>query len=394
MTDLIQEKTLQAVEILRELDIDCWLTFVRETPASGDPILSLIYGSDLTWQSALIFTRTGERIAILGSLEAVTAHRTGAYSTILPYDKAFRPILLDTLKRLDPAQIAINYSLDDVLADGLAHGLYLLLLQYLDGTPLKYRLISADGIIHALRGRKTQSEIERIRSAVATTAEIFSAVYDYAQVGMNEAQISDFMHKKIIDYQVAPAWGLDHCPTVNSGPESPVGHVGPGAITIKPGHILHIDFGVQQKEYCSDIQRVAYFLKPGEKTVPAPVQRGFDTVVQAIQAAVKAMKPGVAGKEVDAIARRVVTDAGYPEYPYATGHHLGRLAHDGAGILGPVWEKYGNTPHYLLEIGQVYTVEPGLAVPGYGYIGIEEDVVVTENGAQFLGEPETEIILK
>ena len=394
MTDLIQEKTLQAVEILRELDIDCWLTFVRETPASGDPILSLIYGSDLTWQSALIFTRTGERIAIVGSLEAVTAHRTGAYSTILPYDKAFRPILLDTLKRLDPAQIAVNYSLDDVLADGLAHGLYLLLLQYLEGTPLKDRLISADGIIHALRGRKTQSEIERIRSAVATTAEIFTAAYDYAQVGMNEAQISDFMHKKIIDYQVAPAWGLDHCPTVNSGPESPVGHVGPGAITLQPGHILHIDFGVQQKEYCSDIQRVAYFLKPGEKTVPAPVQRGFDTVVQAIQAAVKAMKPGVAGKEVDAIARRVVTDAGYPEYPYATGHHLGRLAHDGGGILGPVWEKYGNTPHYLLEIGQVYTVEPGLAVPGYGYIGIEEDVVVTENGAQFIGEPQTEIILK
>ena len=394
MPDLIQEKTLQAVEILRELDIDCWITFVRETPAAGDPILPLIYGADLTWQSALIFTRSGERIAILGTLEAETARRTEAYNTILPYDHAFRPALLETLNRLNPAEIAINYSKDDVLADGLAHGLYLLLLQYLEGTPWSSRLISASQIVRALRGRKTRSETERIQSAIRTTSEIFISTFDYAQIGMTESQISDYMHKKLIEYQVSPAWGWDHCPTVNSGPESPVGHVGPSPIPIQPGHILHIDFGVQQNGYCSDIQRVAYFLKPGEKSAPAPVQRGFDTIVNAIQAAVKAMKPGIPGKEVDRIARSVVINAGYPQYPYATGHQLGKLAHDGAGLLGPLWEKYGDTPNYLIEAGQVYTLEPGLAVPGVGYIGLEEDIVVTENGARFLGESQTELILK
>jgi len=202
------------------------------------------------------------------------------------------------------------------------------------------------------------------------------------------------MHAQLKEFGVQPAWDYEDCPTVNAGPESPVGHVGPGDIRIERGQILHLDFGVKQDEYCSDIQRVVYFRGSGEGNPPESVQYGFNTVVHAVQAAVEAMKPGILGKEVDAIARQIVTDAGYEEFKYATGHQLGRLAHDGAGILGPEWERYGDTPNFPLEAGQVYTVEPGLMVPGYGYIGLEEDVLVTESGAEFLSDPQVELIVR
>lgn len=394
MSAIIQEKVQQAVAILAEKGIDAWLTFVRETSAGGDPVLPLIYGHSLTWQSALIITRRGERIAILGNLEADTARRSGAYPTMIGYDQGIRAVLRETLQRLDPQTIAINYSRGDVLADGLGHGLYLALLDHLQGTPYAERLVSAGEVIAALRGRKTPEEVKRLRRAISTSLRIFAETFDYTKPGMTEKQVAEFMHKRMQQLGVEPAWELSGCPIVNHGPDSPIGHAIPGEIVLHPRYIQHIDFGIKIDDYCADLQRVAYYRRPGEQAAPASVQRGFDTILRATQEAVKAMRPGVPGKEIDAIARRIVTEAGYPEFMHALGHSLGRLVHDTGGLLGPKWEKYGNAPDIPLEAGQVYTVEPGLDVPGYGHIGLEEDVLVTETGAEFLGEPQTKLILR
>lgn len=391
---LVQEKVTQATAILQEQGIDLWMTFVRESSAAGDPMLPFIYGHDVTWQSAFLITRQGQRIAILGHYDAENARRTGAYDEVITYHQAFSEALLPVLQRLDPAHIALNYSTTDVHADGLSVGLYRLLQEYLQGTPYAGRFVSAETIIGALRGRKTESEISRIEQAVQTTLAIYDRTLAHATVGMTERQVGDFMLAQVDEQMLETAWERAGCPAVNSGPDKFIGHAGPTDNPIQPAHLLHFDFGVRQEGYCSDLMRLAYCLREGESAAPAVVQQGFIVLRTAIEAARAALKPGVLGKEVDAIARQIITDAGYPAYGWATGHQLGRACHDGGALLGPTWERYGDSPNQPVEIGQVYTIEPGFDIPGYGRMQLEEDVVVTANGAIYLGPPQTELILK
>lgn len=391
---LIHEKVNQAVEILNEQETDLWLTFVRETSGMRDPALDLLLGpGDLTWQSALILTRRGEKLAIVGSLEKESVERLGVYDTVIGYDTAMRDLLKDTLSRLDPGRIAINSSRDNVHADGLTHAMYEELLEILNGTPYSRRLVSAEALIGALRGRKTEIEQSHIRSAAAITDEIFKAVFDHIRPGMTELEVAEWMQAEVRKRGLELAWTDGNCPAVNSGPDSPTGHSGPTQIQIEPGHLLHFDFGVKYEGFCSDIQRVAYILKPGETKAPEPVQRGFDVIREAIEKARLAMKPGETGNSIDRIARDIVTGAGYPNYMHALGHQLGRMVHDGGALLGPLWEKYGNAPLHKLEAGQVFTIEPGLDVPGFGHISLEEDVLITPQGAEYLGPAQTEIRL-
>ena len=391
---LIKEKVNQAIEILKEQQIDMWLTFVRETSGVRDPALDFLIGeNDLTWPSALILTRKGEKIAIIGNLEKESLQRLDVFDEILGYDTAVSTLFKETITRLNPDRIAVNTSRNNVHADGLTHAMYEFLREYLAGTPYADRLVSAEPVISAMRGRKTATEQARVKKAIEITEEIFVKTFDFIKVGMTEIEVGAYMHQLAKDYNVDLAWPAENCPAVNSGPNSPVGHNGPTDIKIERGHLVHFDFGVKYEGYCSDIQRIAYVLREGETEAPIEIQRGFITIRTAIEKSREAMKPGVTGNVIDTISREIVADAGYPDYKYALGHQLGRVAHDGGALLGPLWEKYGDSPNQKLEIGQIFTIEPGLPVNGYGYLGLEEDVVMTKSGAEYFHEPQKEIVL-
>jgi Xaa-Pro aminopeptidase len=388
---LIQEKVAQATKILNEFGVDVWLTFVRETTLSPDPTLELIAGVDVTWQSAFILSADGRHTAIVGRYDTENVEQLGVYHEIIGYDEGIAQPLRETLARLDPATIAINYSANDVAADGLSHGLYLVLLHHLEDTPYAARLVSAEKLVAALRGRKSQAEIERVRTAVATTLQLFDEVEAFARPGMSQRQIAEFVHQRIDEMGLDYAWPKPFNPIVTCGPESAVGHAAPGDVVLQKGHLLHLDLGVKQNDYCSDLQRMWYVLDDGETAAPPEVQRAFDVVYGAIKAGEAALKPGTPGWQVDEAARDFIVDNGYPEYKHAFGHLLGRVAHDGATVLGPRWERYAGICEMAVEVGNIFTLELHVIVPNRGMMSLEEDVLVTENGVAYLGRPQTAV---
>jgi Xaa-Pro aminopeptidase len=162
----------------------------------------------------------------------------------------------------------------------------------------------------------------------------------------------------------------------------------PGDTITQRGHLLQADFGVEKDGFVSDLQRTWYLLDEGETSPPAAVLAAWEAAREALEAGREALRPGARGWEVDQAARGVLTSAGYPEYMHAFGHHIGRTAHDGATVLGPRWERYGDSVERVVEEGNVFAIELGVSVPDYGYIGCEEDVSVTSKDTEFLCEPQ------
>ena len=386
-----EEKRIQAAGILRELGIVAWLLLGRETEELHDPSLPLLLETNVTWPSAFILTARGERIAIVGRFDVDNVRAAGGWPEVTGYDQSLRPALRDTLARLNPGQIAINYSTGDATADGLTHGLWLWLQDALAGTSFTKRLVSGEGVVAALRGRKAAAEVAALRRAIATTEEIFKAIAGYLQAGRTGLQVRDYAHKQIARRGLTTAWDALECPIVTAGPDAAIGHVRPTEHVLSRGELVHLDFGVRQDGFCADLQRTWYLRRRSERKAPDEVQRAFDAVLATIRAGEEALRPGVLGWQVDAAARQAITHAGYPEYQHALGHGLGRSAHDGATLLGPRWERYGRTPYGVVEAGNVFTLELGVPVAGYGFIGLEEDVLVTPNGCEYLSTPQTEL---
>lgn len=389
---MVAEKLEQVPGILEETGFDAWMLFVRESATLHDPCLDLVVGSNVTWASAFILTPGGERIAIVGSLDKANLVMHGHYGEIVAYLGGVSDDLRSVLARLDPQRIAVNFSASDVMADGLSHGMYLKLQEILEGTPYGSRLASSERVVAALRGRKSPTEQRRIADACEVTLGIFERLSPRLRTGLTEKQVAAMIVEEMdrvggLDF----AWDAEHCPAVFTGPDSAGAHAGPTDRPIEPGHVMNVDFGVKKDGYCSDLQRTWYFLRHGETAAPAAVQRGFDTIVEAIQAAADRLRPGRTGAEIDSVARDYITERGYPEFPHGLGHQVGRTAHDGAGLLCPRWERYGDLPDLEVEAGQVYTIEPRLPIEGHGIATCEEIVVVTAEGCTYLSRPQREL---
>ena len=390
---IFKEKINQAIKILNEKKIDMWITFVRESSIIHDPAMDIVVGTNSTWQAAFIINKDGDTTAIVGDMEEENFVSAGLYKNVIGYLKSIKKPFIQYLQDKDPQSIAINYSKNSVLADGLSYGLYQLLLEHLDGTGYAERLISSEDIISALRGRKSAAELKIMKEAVEETLKIFDEATLFIKPGVSEIELADFVKKIAEEKGFELAWEDTHCPAVFAGPNPAGPHSGPTEKVIQKGTLVNMDFGIKYKGYCSDLQRTWYVLNDGEDKAPEPAQKGFDIIYNAIQKVADSIKPGVKGVDMDSIARNYITENGYPEYPHGLGHQVGRIVHDGGAGLFPEWDRYGNLPFMELEEGQVFTIEPRLPVEGFGVSTLEEEVYITKDGCEFISKPQSELIL-
>ncbi len=389
---IIKEKHTQIPSLMKKLEISCWLIFARETITTPDSIMELTIGTDMVLHSAFIFAFKGEefkKIAIVGNFDAHEQKVRGLWDEVVGYEKGISNDLQNVIQELDPKNIALDYSIDSIISDGLTHGMYLVLEKILDN--YKHKFISAEKLISALRSVKTPTEIELIKKACQITEEINSNMTPFIRVGKTETELQALFYKEMDKFGVQEAWNKSQCPMIDAGPDKELGHVGPQESNkTKQGYTLHNDFGVRFNGYCSDLQRLWFFGSKNE--VPEELRHAIDTIIEAIQIAARTIKPGLQGYEVDKIVREYIVSRGYEEYKHGLGHQVGIQAHDGGTLMGPLWERYGDTPKQLIEENQVYTIEPSLRTKSNGMIALEEMILVTKDGAKFIVPPVEDFI--
>ncbi|KLU61344.1 aminopeptidase YpdF [Peptococcaceae bacterium CEB3] len=258
--------------------------------------------------------------------------------------------------------------------DFVTHDAYLKLAEHL---PLS-ELVSRPEVINDLRAVKDEEEISRIRRAVRAADQAFDVILTKLAVGQKEEEISlelEFAMRR------AGASGRSFDFIVASGPRGALPHGTASSKRVEKGEFLTFDFGAVLAGYCSDITRTVVFGEPDEKQ-----REIYEVVLKAQLAGIRAVKPGVTGREVDAVARGIIAEAGYGEYfGHGLGHSVGLAIHEGPNL--------NMREERLLQPGNVVTVEPGIYIPGWGGVRIEDMVVVTEEGCEILTQAPKDLII-
>lgn len=390
------------VAAMRRSGVDAWLVVTRE--GTTDPVAFDVAADHAVGRAACLFVDKGdrlERVAIVASYDTETFEKSGLYMRVVPYGKeGAGAALKGEIEKLNPKLIAVNMSKDEPLADGMTAGNLQWLRDTL-GADYSKRLVSAEALLVSYRSRKTPAEIAKLRGVVKKTEVILAEALSPAVIvagKTTEKDVADFIRKRRKEMGLGASWEEDQDPNVMAGVAR--GHSAASGATIQPGSIVRIDVGMDEDGYKSDIQRLAYVLRPGETEAPPEVEKAFDTVRAANRAAAAALKPGATGTAVDTAARKEVTDAGYEEFQHATGHPIGVYTHDIGPLLAPAWpDRYGKLGAYTIERDQTFAIEPALEVElpwmmgGSVGFGLEEDYVVTETGSEPLGTLQDKLIL-
>ena len=240
-------------------------------------------------------------------------------------------------------------------------------------------LVPMQAKIDAFRATKEPWEIELMRKAQAITDQTFSELCKIIQAGMTEKELEAELLYRLYKHG---AEGPSFDPIVVSGPNTSLPHGVPGERKLEFGDFITMDFGCIYGGYCSDMTRTVALGFVSEE-----MDKVYKTVLKAQLAGIAATKAGVAGRDIDGTARKVIADAGYGDYfGHGYGHSLGILIHE-----APNANTRNDQP---MPAGAVVSAEPGIYLPGKFGVRIEDVTVITETGCEVLTKrPKNLIIL-
>lgn len=240
----------------------------------------------------------------------------------------------------------------------------------------KAKVVAVSGLVEQLRAVKDREEIAEIERAARYAERGFAILRATLRPERTEREVAHDLEHQM---RLLGAKGCGFPPIVAVGDHAALPHARPTERRIGEAEFVLVDWGATAGQYQSDLTRVLVTGKIAPK-----LERVYRVVLAAQQRAISAIRPGIAAKEVDTAARNFIADAGFGRYfGHGLGHGLGLDVHEAPRLAA--------NSEQVLKAGMVVTVEPGIYLPGWGGVRIEDDVLVTKSGCEILTEVPKEL---
>ncbi len=317
---------------------------------------------------ALLITEKNLVLATDSRFEIQAAEEAPAFE-IVCYKEGLAKELPSILRRLNLKRLGFESA-------RLTYSQHLKILEALKKDNLEVDLIAVEKLVESIRLIKDEEEIAAIKKALSISEEVFNKISEAVLPGMTEKEAAWLLEKGLRENG---AEALAFPVICASGFNSAMPHAIPGNRQCAEGEPILFDWGAKLDGYCSDISRTILLGKPDETFIKV-----YSAVLEAQQKAIAAIKPGANAKDVDAVARRHIEKMGFKgRFGHGLGHGVGLAVHE-FPTVSPLSDK-------ILAQQMVFTVEPGIYIPGWGGVRIENMVVVREAGAEVLNSYEPAI---
>ena len=354
-SEIIKSRVEKLRALMTEKNLDVFVLIVEERANSE----SCHYISGFRGSSAALIISQDDSILITDGRYLTQSKEQSPFKIMIQSELSLPEYIAKTIK--DSNFKRVGYE-----AEKISHALFQKFF-----APIKIEWIDASDLILKLRRTKDNYEISMIKQAAKIGREALGNVLKKTHVGMSEIEFDIKLMEEIKLLGAEKGWAHDDF-IVASGTRSAMCHAPATLKKFSEGENVTVDYGAMVEGYMSDITRNFVLGNADKKALELN-----EILLKAHREAAKFLRPGISGKEVDAVARKIISDSGYEKnFLHGLGHGLGLEVHEAP--------RLSRTSNDILQVGDVVTIEPGIYIEGWGGLRIEDDYLITADGAECL----------